>query len=147
MFQEFMNHDYWSSCPAHEITVAHWSLSGTIRFLPVTMTSRFSNFISISYKEDRHKLRVTGTKCRLPDTMDTMSGTGKIFISGTDMLLSLLNCCHSPCTRTSKTLYLTFFLEFMPLTLHSEMTRVGTSCRSRHGRTLLPHQLRLRRNT
>ena len=51
------------------------------------MTGRFSNFNSISYTEDRHKLQVTGTKCRLPDTMsgtgeDTMSGTGEIIISG-----------------------------------------------------------------
>ena len=43
------------------------------------MTGRFSNFNSISYTEDRHALRVTGTKCRLPDTM---SGTGVILISG-----------------------------------------------------------------
>ena len=71
----------------HEITAGHRSLSGTIscvtdriRFLPVTMTGRFSNFNSISYTEDRHKLRVTGTKCRLPDTL---SVTGEIFISGT----------------------------------------------------------------
>ena len=70
----------------HEIAAGHRSLSGTIsfvtdriRFLLVTMTGRFSNFNSISYTEDRHKLRVTGTKCRLPDTM---SGTGEIFISG-----------------------------------------------------------------
>ena len=72
--------------PVHEITAGHRSLSGTIscvtdriRFLPVTMTGRFSNFNSISYTEDRHELRVTGTKCRL---LDTMSGTGGIFISG-----------------------------------------------------------------
>ena len=71
----------------HEITVGHRSLSGTIscvtdriRFLPVTMTGRFSNFNSTLYTEDRHELRVTGTKCLLPDTM---SRTGKIFISGT----------------------------------------------------------------
>ena len=70
----------------HEITAGHRSLSGTIsyvtnriRFLPVTMTGSFSNFNSISYTEDRHELRVTGTKCRLPDTM---SDTGKISISG-----------------------------------------------------------------
>ena len=70
----------------HEITAGHRSLSGTIscvtdriRFLPVTMTDRFSNVNSISYTEDRQELSVTGTKCRLPDTM---SGTGKIFISG-----------------------------------------------------------------
>ena len=70
----------------HETTAGHRSLSGTIscvtnriRFLPVTMTGRFSNFNRISYKEDRHEFRVTGTKCRLPDTM---SGTGQIFISG-----------------------------------------------------------------
>ena len=31
------------------------------------------------YSSDQHELRVTGTKCRLPDTM---SGTVKIFISG-----------------------------------------------------------------
>ena len=71
----------------HEITAGHRSLSGTIscvteriRFLPVTMTGRFSNFNSTLYTEDRHELRVTGRKCRLPDSM---SGTGEIFISGT----------------------------------------------------------------
>ena len=37
------------------------------------MIDRLSNFNSISYTEDRHELRVTGTK---------MSGTGEIFISG-----------------------------------------------------------------
>ena len=70
----------------HEIIAGHRSLSGTIscvtdkiHFLPVTMTGWFSNFNSISYTEDRHGLRVTGTKYRLPDTM---SGTGEIFISG-----------------------------------------------------------------
>ena len=70
----------------HEITADHQSLSDTIscvtdkiRFLPVTLTGRFSNFNSISYTEDLHKLQVTGTKCQLPDTM---SGTGEIFISG-----------------------------------------------------------------
>ena len=64
----------------HEITAGHRSLSGTIscvadriRFLPVTMTGRLSNFNSILYTKDRHVLRVTGTKCRLPDTM---SGNG-----------------------------------------------------------------------
>ena len=78
----------------HEITAGHRSLSGTIscvtdriRFLPVTMTGRFSNFNSISYTEDRHELRVTGTKCRLPDIV---SGTGEIFISGAE-------CSLSPC--------------------------------------------------
>ena len=71
----------------HEITAAHRSLSGTIscvidriRFLLVTMTGSFSNFNSKSYREDRHELRVTGTKFRL---LDTMSGTGEIFVSGT----------------------------------------------------------------
>ena len=70
----------------HEIFAGHRSLSGTIscvtdriRFLPVTMTGRFSKFNNISYTEDRHELRMTGTKCQLPDTM---SGTGEIFISG-----------------------------------------------------------------
>ena len=55
--------------PVHEITAGHQSLSGTIscvtdriRFLPVTMTGRYSNFNSTSYAEDRHKVRVTGTK-------------------------------------------------------------------------------------
>ena len=69
-----------------EITAGHRSLSSTIscvidriRFLPVTMTGRFSNFTSISYAEDRHELRVTGTKWRLPDIV---SGASKIFISG-----------------------------------------------------------------
>ena len=72
----------------HEITAGHRSLSSTIscvtdrtRFLPVTMTGRFSKFNSISYTEDRHELRVTGTKCVLTDTM---SGTGQIFISGAE---------------------------------------------------------------
>ena len=70
----------------HEITAGHRSLSSTIsfvtdriRFLQVTMTGRFSNFNSISYTEDQQELRVTGKKCRQPDTM---SGTGQIFISG-----------------------------------------------------------------
>ena len=70
----------------HEITAGHRSLSDTIsrvtdriRFLPVTRTGMFSNFNSISYTEDRHELRVTSTKYRLPDTM---CGTGEIFISG-----------------------------------------------------------------
>ena len=71
----------------HEIIAGHRSLSGTIacvtdkiRFLPVIMTGRFSHFNSvISYTEDRHELRVTGTKWRLPNTM---SGIGEIFISG-----------------------------------------------------------------
>ena len=74
----------------HEITAGHRSLSGTIscvtnriHFLPVTMTGSFSNFNNVSYREDRHKLRVTGTKCQLPDTM---SGTGEIFISGAEMI-------------------------------------------------------------
>ena len=73
----------------HEITKGHRSLSGTIscvtdsiNFLPVTMIGRFSNFNSISYTEDRQEILVTGTKCRLPDTM---SGTGKIFISGAEL--------------------------------------------------------------
>ena len=70
----------------HEISAGHRSLSGSIscvsdriRFLPVTMTGRFSNFNSISYTEDWHELCMTGTKCRLPDVV---SGTGEIFISG-----------------------------------------------------------------
>ena len=69
----------------HEITAGHRSLFSTISsvndricFLPVTMTGWFSNFNSISYTEDRHELQVTGTKCRL---LDTISGTGEIFIS------------------------------------------------------------------
>ena len=81
----------------HEITAGHRSLSGTIlcvtdriRFLPVTMTGRISNFNSISYTEDRHKLRVTGTKCRLPDIV---SGTGEIFISGAVVSWFLLWFC------------------------------------------------------
>ena len=49
------------------------------------MTGRFSNFNSISYTVDRHKVQVTGTKCRLPDTM---SGTGEIFIPGAVRTLS-----------------------------------------------------------
>ena len=72
----------------HEITDCHRSLSGTnlcvtnrIRYLPVTMTGIFSYFNSISHTEDRYELRVTGTKCRLPDTM---SGSGEIFILGAD---------------------------------------------------------------
>ena len=72
----------------HEINAGHRSLSGTIscvtdriHFLPVTMTERFSNVNRISYTDDRHESRVTGTKCRLPDTM---SGTDEIFVSGTD---------------------------------------------------------------
>ena len=85
-----------SIIPVHEITAGHRSLSGTIscvtdriRFLPVTMTGRFSNLNSISYVEDWHDLRVTGTKCLLPDSM---SSTGEIFISGAELavLLNLL---------------------------------------------------------
>ena len=79
----------------HEITVGHRSLSGTIscvtdriRFLPLTMTGRFSNFNSMSYTEDRHELRVTGTKCRLPDTM---SGTDKISILGAEVRVNYLD--------------------------------------------------------
>ena len=74
----------------HEITAGHRSLSGTIscvtdriRFLPVTMTDRFSNFNSITYTEDQHEMRVTGTMCRQPDTM---SGTSEIFISGPEQV-------------------------------------------------------------
>ena len=59
----------------HEISAGHRSVSGTIScvsdripFLPVTMTGSFSNFNSISYTEDRHGLRLTSTKCRLPGT-------------------------------------------------------------------------------
>ena len=70
----------------HEISAGHRSLSGMIscvteeiRLLPITMTGRFSNFNNVSYIEDRHELQVTGTKCRLADTI---SGTGEIFISG-----------------------------------------------------------------
>ena len=80
-----------NSCPkpaVHEITASHRSLSGTnlcvtdrIRFLLVTMTGWFSNLNSISYTEDRHESRMTGTKCPLPDMV---SGTGEIFISGTE---------------------------------------------------------------
>ena len=54
----------------NEITAGHRSLSGTIscvadriRFQPVTMADRFSNFNSASYTEDQHALLVTGTKC------------------------------------------------------------------------------------
>ena len=77
-----------SSYTVNEITAVHRSLSSTIscvtnriRFLLVTMTRRFSKFISLSYREDRHELRVTVTKCRLPDTMYV---TGEISISGTE---------------------------------------------------------------
>ena len=49
----------------HEIRDGHRSLSGTIscvtdriRFLAVTMTGSFLKLYSISYTEDRHKLRV-----------------------------------------------------------------------------------------
>ena len=72
----------------HEITAGHRPLSGAIShyvripFLPVTMTGRFSNFNSVSYTEDWHKLRVTGSKCGLPDML---SGTGEIFISGAEV--------------------------------------------------------------
>ena len=51
------------------------------------MTDRFSNFNSISYTGDRQELRVTGTKCRLPDTM---SVTGEIFISGADISIIMI---------------------------------------------------------
>ena len=43
------------------------------------MTDKFSYLNSISCTEDRHELRVTGMKWRLPDIV---SGTGEIFISG-----------------------------------------------------------------
>ena len=66
----------------HEITAGHRSLSGTISY--VTDRIRFQNFNSTLYTEDRHKLRVTDTKCRMPDTM---SDTGEIFISGAEILL------------------------------------------------------------
>ena len=71
----------------HDINAGHRSLSGTnscvtdrIRFLPVTMTGRSSNFNSISYTEDQHELRVTGTKCRLPDTMSHTIHAGLLYI-------------------------------------------------------------------
>ena len=74
----------------HKIAACYRSLSSTIscvtdriHFLPITMTGRFSKFNSISYTEDRHELRVTGTKFRLTD--DTMSGTGEISISGAEV--------------------------------------------------------------
>ena len=77
----------------HEIAAGHRSLSGTIscvidriRFLPVSMTGRFSNFSSTSYTKDRHESQVADTKCRLPDTM---SSFGEIFISGATVRLSL----------------------------------------------------------
>ena len=59
-----------------------------IRFLPVTMTDRFSNFNSISYEEDQHELRVTDTKCRLPDMM---SCTGEILILGAEDIKEIMN--------------------------------------------------------
>ena len=43
------------------------------------MCGRQDSFSVGHNTEDRHELWVTGTKCRLPDTM---SGTGEIFISG-----------------------------------------------------------------
>ena len=93
LVQSFWNND--SLGTVHEITASHRSLSGTIScvtdsicFLLVTMTGRFSNFNSISYKEDRHELRMTGTKCRLSDTM---SGTGEICISGAVVPYPLLH--------------------------------------------------------
>ena len=49
------------------------------------MTGRFSNFNSILYTVDRHELRVTGTKCGLPDTM---YGTGETSISGAAKVLN-----------------------------------------------------------
>ena len=86
--------------PVHEMTAGHLSLSGTIscvtdriRFLPVTLTGRFSNFNSISYTEDRQESQVTTTKCRLPDTM---FGTDEIFISGSVVCyLSLVYTCFN----------------------------------------------------
>ena len=51
----------WSS-----VTVRHdFMCDRQDSFLPVTMTGRFSNFNSISYKEYRKELQVTGTRCRL----------------------------------------------------------------------------------
>ena len=85
--KNYLSNPCWNiTKPVHEINAGHRSLSGTIscvteriRFLPVTMTGRFSNFNSKSYREDRHKMQVIDTKCQLPDTM---SGTSEIFISG-----------------------------------------------------------------
>ena len=68
-----------SSRLVHEKTGGHWSLSDTISC--VTDRSRFLPVVSISWTGDRQELRVTGTKCRLPDTM---SGTGKKFISSAE---------------------------------------------------------------
>ena len=55
----------------HEISDGHRSLSDTIsfvtdrfRFLPVTMTGRFSNFNSISYTKDRLKVPAAGHDVR-----------------------------------------------------------------------------------
>ena len=55
------------------------------------MTGRFSKFNSISYTEDRHELRMAGTKCRLSDMK---SGTGEIFISGAEYIQYIYNMCN-----------------------------------------------------
>ena len=88
----------------HEITAHHQSLSRAIscvtdriRFLPVTMTGRFSNFNSRSYTEDWHEFRVTGTMRGLPGTM---SGTGEIFISGAG--IKLVKHYNAHCARMCK---------------------------------------------
>ena len=65
--------------PTLKIVLPALCVTDRIRFLPVTMTGRFSNFNSTLYTEDRHELGVTGTKWRL---LDTMSGIGEISISG-----------------------------------------------------------------
>ena len=78
-----------NSYTVNEIAAVHRSLSSTIScvtdripFLPVTHDLQVFKFQwYISYTEDRHELRMAGTKCRLSDTM---SGTGEIFISGAE---------------------------------------------------------------
>ena len=67
-YEEKFKHIKKCSYAVHEITAGHQSLCGTIscvtdriRFMLVTMTGRLSKFNSISYTEDLHELRVTGT--------------------------------------------------------------------------------------
>ena len=102
-------------------------------FLPVTMTDRFSNFNSISYTDDRHELRVTGTKCRLPDTM---SGTSKIFISGAV-------CCIVVCRNVTKFIQKVLLLMLIDFSLEREREGVSSEIEMACMRLLLVNVIEL----
>ena len=81
----------------HEIAAGHWSLSGTIscvtdriQFLPVTMTSRFLNFNSISYKEDRHEF--ASDRQEVPNAGHDVRHWGNIYFRRWFMLK--IRFCH-----------------------------------------------------